>query len=251
MSDTAERKILIDKMSDMGASCTLSILKAKHVTAAVSVVSSIDIFVSSTSYVRYYNLDHTKITRDRAIDRYIGQLDNEIDDVTELITTVEITNSLRRTTDKCVSKPMMTDTTDQTIAFALDGGDKLYKDDGADVDVGSAITNSSALLEMKIASVEPILSYEEVRISQIVNVCEHKIRLHMIVEMLLDAGKDVKKTLAPRCSLSSSCKTGRSQVLTFSGFLTRVSQLIRANRKASTRIGERSTTRTGPTERQS
>ena len=79
----------------------------------MSVVSSIDIFVSSKSYVRYNNLDHTKITRDRAID-----------------TTVEISSSLRQvrftcatlpiTVDKSVSKPKMTDTTDQAIALALD-----------------------------------------------------------------------------------------------------------------------------------
>ena len=76
MSDTTEEKN--DKMSDRGASCRLNIAKAKHVVVAVSVVSSIDIFVSSKSYVRIHTLDHTKIMRDNAIDGYIGQLDNEI-----------------------------------------------------------------------------------------------------------------------------------------------------------------------------
>ena len=102
MSDTTERKILNDKMNDRGANCTLNVAESKHVTAAVSVGSSIDIFVSSKSYVRHYNLDHTKITRGKATDSYIGQLDNEIDDVTELITTVvEITSSLRKSRSTC------------------------------------------------------------------------------------------------------------------------------------------------------
>ena len=65
-----------------------------------------------------------------------------MDDVTELMATVDIVSSLRMVGFACgdvlramfpttVSKPKMTDTSEQTIALVADSDDNLSKDDGA------------------------------------------------------------------------------------------------------------------------
>ena len=62
---------------------------------------------------------------------------------------------------------------------------------------------------MKSASVKPILSYGKVRISRIVNVCEHKIRLHIVLEMLFDARKDVKNDAVSKMFIALFLQNGK------------------------------------------
>ena len=103
-------------------------------------------------------------------------------------------------------------------------------------DVGITTANLSALLEKKGASVIPDLLYEEVLIVRVANEFDHKIRLHIVWEVLFNANMDTQSAADSRYSLSSSFRTRRCLVLTFSGLLTHVSLLIQALRKASKRV---------------
>ena len=72
---------------------------------------------------------------------------------------------------------------------------------------------------------KPDLLDEEVRIFRVANEFDHKIRLHIVWEMLFDANMDMKSAADSKMFIVLFVQNEK-MVLTFSGFLTRVSLLI-------------------------
>merc|ERR1712136_225538 len=102
-----------------------------------------------------------------------------------------------------------------------------------DDDVLSTITNLRAFLETKGASVKPDLLLREVRIFQVANDFDDKIRLYIVLEALFGANMDAKSAADSKKFIALFIQNGKMSGMDVPGLLTRISLLIQALRKAS------------------